>query len=64
VKLQIFDAEGRTIATLADEFMTSGRHELRWKGRDESGRPVASGVYFAQVRSSDQAQARRLVLVQ
>ena len=64
VKLQIFDADGRTVTTLVDEFMDSGRHELRWAGRDQNGRPVVSGVYFAQLRMADRSQTQRLVLVQ
>lgn len=64
VKLKILDAHGRTVKTLADESMIPGRHELQWQGRDEKGRPVVSGVYFAHVRIGDQAETQRLVLVQ
>ena len=31
------------------EYLTPGRHEVYWDGRDVSGNQVASGVYFVQL---------------
>jgi subtilisin family serine protease len=48
----IYDASGRLVRTLTDRVMSAGRHAAEWDGRDESARPVASGVYFAKMRAA------------
>ena len=58
VKLQIFDAAARRVATLADAHMPSGHHELTWNTR---GR--ASGVYFARLETPTGAVARKVLVV-
>jgi len=40
-----------------------GANEVVWDGRDTSGAPVASGVYFYRFRALDQDQTRKLVIV-
>jgi flagellar hook assembly protein FlgD len=46
-------------------FMSAGDHEVVWNGRDDAGNPVASGVYFYQLRlrASETVASRRMVLV-
>ncbi|MEJ2722611.1 MAG: FlgD immunoglobulin-like domain containing protein, partial [bacterium] len=46
VSLQIFDISGRLVRTVADESMGAGNHTKEWNGRNNSGEPVASGIYF------------------
>jgi PKD repeat protein len=46
VRLTIHDVGGRRIAILRDGVHPSGEHHARWKALDQSGRPVAAGVYF------------------
>ena len=43
--MQIFDVSGRLMRTLVNQRYDTGRHEVTWNGRDEQGRPAASGVY-------------------
>jgi len=51
VRLEIYDALGRRVATLLDKAMPAGSHAVTWDGRDSLGRPVADGVYFYHLRS-------------
>ncbi len=46
VRLVVYDVLGRRIRTLAEGNYPAGWHRVRWDGRDESGREVASGVYL------------------
>jgi len=47
VKIAVFDVSGRQIRILVDGIdHEPGRHEVVWHGRDDEGRPVASGTYF------------------
>ena len=48
----IYDASGRLVRTLTDRVMSAGQHAAEWDGRDESERPVASGIYFAKMRAA------------
>lgn len=59
----VTDLQGRLVRRLAAGPMSAGRHDAVWKGRDESGAPVAPGVYFAMLRFENRAIARRLVRV-
>lgn len=54
--LQIFDAAGRLVRTLA----VSSGDEIVWMTDDAEGRPVAPGVYFA--RTHDGSAATRIVI--
>jgi YVTN family beta-propeller protein len=63
VTLRIFDASGRSVRTLVDGRYGPGAHEVRWDGRDQSGRGVAAGTYFYRVKAGRYSDARRLVLI-
>jgi flagellar hook assembly protein FlgD len=53
VNLTIYDLNGRRIATLVDENMAAGSHQVSWNGRDASGISVASGVYIYRLQQMD-----------
>ncbi len=47
--LTILDALGRRVRTYDLSAMTPGDQVVTWDGRDNTGLPVASGVYFARL---------------
>ena len=61
--LDIYDLHGRRVRTLWRGELPSGRRVFRWDGRDDDGRALPSGAYFARVRTSESAASRRVVLV-
>jgi WD40 repeat protein len=63
VELQVYSAAGRRIASLVEGTMPAGRHEVTWSGRDEAGRPVASGIYFCRLRAEDFSETRSMLLI-
>ena len=64
VTLAIFDVTGRRVKTLVNgEDTNAGRYEQVWDGRDETGRAVASGVYFYRLDAGGDTATRRMVLV-
>jgi hypothetical protein len=64
VSLQVFDISGRLVRTLVDGVASSaGRHEATWNGRDEAGRTLPAGVYFARLAADGKTQIQRLALV-
>jgi hypothetical protein len=63
IRGEVFDAEGRAVATLADNAGAGGQHILRWNAEDAGGRPVAPGIYLVRLSSPGRVQARRAVVV-
>lgn len=49
VSLSIYSPSGRQIRRLFAGELGAGSHMKPWDGRDENGRPVPSGVYFAKM---------------
>jgi hypothetical protein len=64
VEVSVFDVRGRKIAVLVEGEIEAGEHVARWDGKDASGRPVGSGVYFCRMQADDFRQTRKLVLVE
>jgi len=62
-ELKLFDVQGRLVRTLIDGHREAGPGEIRWDGRDRSGRRVASGTYYARLESAGQASVKPLVMV-
>ena len=64
VDLEIFDVAGRRVRRLlSGETYPAGRHEVMWRGRDDTGRAVAAGVYVSRLRAGDEALTGRLLLL-
>lgn len=49
VQMRLYDPAGRVVRTLVHELLASGRHDARWDGRDQEGRPCPSGVYLCRL---------------
>jgi flagellar hook assembly protein FlgD len=60
--LIVFDAAGRVVAHLVDRVEVSGDHHVRWSGKDDRGRTLASGVYWYRLTTDFGVRTRRLVL--
>jgi len=64
VRLTVHDVAGRRIRTLvAGETVGAGRHDIVWNGRDETGRAVATGVYYCRLEAGGRVDTRRMALV-
>ncbi len=57
IRLAVFDARGRRVASLASGPWDAGKHSVVWNGHDSSGRSMPSGVYLARlsVRGSERS---------
>jgi flagellar hook assembly protein FlgD len=59
----IYDIIGREVMRLVDEIRPAGYHELRWNGRDDAGRQVASGIYFARLMTPEYTKSMKMLLL-
>ena len=57
-RLELFGAAGRRVRTLAAGRFASGEHTTPWDGRDEAGRAVAPGIYYARLTAEGRTLAR------
>ncbi|MBC8182933.1 S8 family serine peptidase [candidate division KSB1 bacterium] len=63
VTLQIFDILGRLVHTLVDEEMVAGSYSVQWNGKNSAGHDVSAGVYFASIRTRNEINTIKLLLV-
>jgi|GEM_PF-3030801 len=63
VTLKIYDSAGRVVKTLVDEESGPGHHVVHWDGKDISGSPVVSGVYFYQLTGGDSVAIKKLIVL-
>lgn len=63
VTLKVYDALGREVATLVNEYKTAGNYEVEFNVAHNSIRAVASGVYFYQLKAGDFIQIRKMILL-
>jgi hypothetical protein len=63
VELVVFDVVGRRVATVVNARAEQSL-DARWDGRDASGRPASSGMYFMRLSLNGRAvETRRITLV-
>lgn len=63
VSVEIFDLQGRRLATPFDGMAEAGALELDWNLTDASGASVGSGIYFARVYSGGRTVYSRITVV-
>lgn len=63
IELSLYNLAGQKLITLDRGEREPGRYTLAWDGRDAEGHAVASGIYLYQLRSNDQQQTQKLVLL-
>jgi photosystem II stability/assembly factor-like uncharacterized protein len=61
--LDIYDITGRKVRNLVSGYSTAGTHEFDWDCRNDAGRRVAGGVYFARLQGGGSSLAHRLNLL-
>jgi subtilisin family serine protease len=64
VDVAVFDARGRRVRTLwAQRLAPAGPSAVTWDGTSDDGRPVASGIYFAQLVTEGRVLWRKMALL-
>ena len=63
LRLVIYDLTGQVVRRLTEGLQPAGRHRVIWSGQNDSGAPVASGVYFYQLEIGAQKLTRKMVLL-
>lgn len=62
VALRVFDLNGALVRTLVDGPAAAGPGEVAWDGRDASGAPVPTGVYFYRLTTAHGSETRKMIV--
>jgi hypothetical protein len=63
VTLAVYDAAGRRVRVLESGAAPAGPSARSWDGRDDGGRSMPGGVYFARFGLGGRTQTKRFVLI-
>ncbi len=63
IELNIYDIQGRLVKKLVGNNLPSGKYMYKWDGRNESGNPVASGVYISNLIMAGYSYSQKLMLM-
>ena len=63
VEIKLYNIEGRFVRTLYSGAVRDDRLSLTWNGTDQSGAPVASGVYFYRAVSNVGTATGKMLLM-
>jgi hypothetical protein len=61
VDIKIVAADGRIVRSLLDARQPAGSHEAVWDGRDDSGRQLSRGLYWARIRAGSENLSQKIV---
>ena len=62
-RVDVFDVRGRRVKNVVDGNLEAGYHDLGWDCDDDSGRRVASGIYFVKVSGRNTNLTKKTVVV-
>jgi hypothetical protein len=63
VSLRIYDLKGKLIRDLLAQELTQGSHVVTWKGKDNEGLTVGSGVYFVALEAGKYRSVSKMVML-
>lgn len=64
VQLNVYSIRGEKVRTLVQDALPIGDYTMNWDGKDDAGRNLASGTYFARLRiGAEVVQVRKMIMV-
>ena len=63
VELVVYNILGQKVKTLISENMTAGYHSVTWKGENEQGVQLPSGIYFYRIKAGDFSEVKKMMYI-
>jgi hypothetical protein len=63
VQLELFNILGQRVKTVYNQDMEAGNYAVVWRGDDDHGNQVASGVYFYRLSAGKLSECRKMLLL-
>lgn len=61
--VDIFDISGRKVKTLNTSTLKPGHHTIKWNGKNNEGKRVASGIYFYRLKTKNYSRMKKLLFL-
>jgi flagellar hook assembly protein FlgD len=62
--MAIYNIIGQRIKTISgDKLFQRGAHSIVWEGRDETGKPASSGIYFVIMRTGEYQMTKKMMML-
>ncbi|MDD4147453.1 MAG: carboxypeptidase regulatory-like domain-containing protein, partial [Candidatus Cloacimonetes bacterium] len=63
VNIDIYNVKGQLVRTLVKDVKAAGDHTVVWKGTDNNGRAVSSGVYYYKMTTGKYSSTKKMILM-
>jgi flagellar hook assembly protein FlgD len=63
VRVDVMDASGRLVRTVAAGPFVAGIHRIEWDGRTSAGNRAGPGLYFIRAQAGAQTTNRKVALI-
>lgn len=63
VELSIYNLQGQHVKSLVHTTQPPGAHSVPWDGTDDTGKDVASGIYFYRLKTDELSKTMKLALI-
>ena len=63
INIQIYDALGQKVYNLKKDKLNPGKYQFIWKGINDKGTKVSTGIYFLQIQAGDNLHTQKLLLL-
>ncbi len=63
VTVEVYDVDGRRVATLVDGAVEAGTHSVVWRGTDDDGNDLPGGVYFCRMKAEGFSAVEKILFV-
>jgi hypothetical protein len=63
ISIIVYSITGQKVTTLIDWYQNAGGYSLRWDGRGDDGRPLASGIYLYRMVGAGRVFSRKMTVI-
>jgi len=63
VSIKVYDVTGKLVKTLVDDVLPAGRRVVNWRGRNDMGCTVVSGIYFCRMNTHEGSRTIKMVIL-
>ena len=63
IRLTIYNIAGKQVAQINKDNLSAGQHEINWKGQDQYGDPLPSGLYIYRLVAGNKTSTRKMLLL-
>jgi flagellar hook assembly protein FlgD len=62
VSVKAYNVLGQEVSTIFNGTKDAGTHSIEWKGTDNNGNRLPSGIYFMRIKTPYRTSSKKLIL--